>query len=95
MAFDYPDLDLFHPEELDTEYAIQQVIAAETSALNVDPRITNSDGASYNANLGTKVYANSHGFLAGYNSSRYSMSCVVIGEQDGDMQRDYSYCVGR
>jgi PmbA protein len=95
MAFDFPDLDLFHPAELDTEYAIKQVIVAETNALNVDPRITNSDGASYNANLGTKVYGNSHGFIAGYNSSRYSMSCVVIGEQDGDMQRDYSYTVGR
>jgi PmbA protein len=95
MAFEFPDLDLFHPVELDTELAIQQVIATETSALNVDPRITNSDGASYNANLGTKVYGNSHGLLAGYNSSRYSMSCVVIGEQDGEMQRDYSYSVGR
>ncbi|MFT6133332.1 MAG: PmbA protein [Shewanella sp.] len=95
MAFNYPDLDLFHPVELDTEYAIQQVIAAETSALDVDQRITNSDGASYNANLGTKVYGNSHGLNVGYNSSRYSMSCVVIGEQDGDMQRDYSYTVGR
>lgn len=95
MAFNYPDLDLFHPVDLDTDYAIEQVIAAETSALDVDPRITNSDGASYNANLGTKVYGNSHGINAGYNSSRYSMSCVVIGEQDGDMQRDYSYTVAR
>ncbi|WP_299072334.1 metalloprotease PmbA [uncultured Paraglaciecola sp.] len=95
MAFEYPDLDLFHPIELDTEQAIQQVIAAEASALDVDSRITNSDGASYNANLGAKVYGNSHGMLAGYNSSRYNMSCVVIGEQDGDMQRDYSYSVSR
>ncbi|MGJ8680132.1 metalloprotease PmbA [Paraglaciecola sp.] len=95
MAFDYPDLDLFHPTELDTELAIQQVIAAEASALDVDPRINNSDGASYNANIGTKVYGNSHGFNAGYNSSRYSLSCVVIGEQDGDMQRDYAYSVNR
>lgn len=95
MATDIPDLDLYHPVELDTEWAIKQVIEAETSALNIDPRITNSDGASYNANLGTKVYGNSHGFNAGYNSSRYSLSCVVIGEQNGDMQRDYSYTVGR
>ncbi|MCF2947349.1 metalloprotease PmbA [Paraglaciecola aquimarina] len=95
MAYDYPDLALYHPIELDTELAIKQVIAAETSALNVDPRISNSDGASYNANIGTKVYGNSHGFNAGYNSSRYSLSCVVIGEQDGDMQRDYAYSVNR
>ncbi|MGS2721175.1 metalloprotease PmbA [Paraglaciecola aestuariivivens] len=95
LASTIPDLDLFHPVELDTEQAIAKVIAAETSALAHDPRITNSDGASYNANLGTKVYGNTHGFNAGYNSSRYSLSCVVIGEQDGDMQRDYSYTVSR
>jgi PmbA protein len=95
MAFDHPDLDLHHPIELDTDKAIEQVIAAETAALDVDPRITNSDGASYNANVGTKVYGNSHGLNVGYNSSRYSLSCVVIGEQDGDMQRDYSYTIDR
>ena len=95
MAFEPQDLDLYHPIELDTDFAIEQVIKAETAALAFDPRITNSDGASYNANLGTKVYGNSHGLNVGYNSSRYSMSCVVIGEQDGDMQRDYSYTVGR
>jgi PmbA protein len=95
MAFDYPELELYHPQELDTEHAIKQVIAAEEAALNVDKRITNSDGASYNANIGTKVYGNSHGLNAGYHSSRYSISCVVIGEQNGDMQRDYSYSVNR
>lgn len=95
MAFDFPDLDLYHPVELDTELAIQQVIASETAALDFDPRVTNSDGASYNANIGTKVYGNSHGFSAGYHSSRYSLSCVMIGEQDGDMQRDYAYGVNR
>ncbi|MBN27487.1 MAG: metalloprotease PmbA [Alteromonadaceae bacterium] len=95
MAFEPQDLDLYHPVELNTDFAIEQVIKAETAALGCDPRITNSDGASYNANLGTKVYGNSHGLNVGYNSSRYSMSCVVIGEQDGDMQRDYSYTVDR
>ena len=91
MAFDYPDLDLYHPQELDTEKAIEQAVAAETAALESDNRITNSDGASYNANLGAKVYGNTHGMNAGYPSSRYSLSCVVIGEENGDMQRDYSY----
>lgn len=95
MATDIPDLDLYHPEELDTEKAIELAIAAETAALESDARIVNSDGASYNANLGVRVYGNSHGFSGGYPSSRYSLSCVVIGEQDGDMQRDYSYTLSR
>lgn len=95
MAHGFPNLDLYHPIELDTQLGIEQAIAAEHSALSQDPRITNSDGASYNANIGMKVYGNSHGFIGGYPSSRYSLSCVVIGEQNGDMQRDYSYTVNR
>lgn len=95
MAYDYPDLDLYHPIELDTQKGIALALEAETAALQYDKRITNSDGASYNANIGLKVYGNSHGFIGGYTSSRYSLSCVVIAEQDGDMQRDYSYTVSR
>ncbi|GAA6184441.1 MULTISPECIES: metalloprotease PmbA [Aliiglaciecola] len=95
MAYDYPNLDMYHPIELDTQHGIQQAILAEEAALGFDPRITNSDGASYNANIGMKVYGNSHGFIGGYPSSRYSLSCVVIGEDNGDMQRDYSYTVNR
>lgn len=95
MAYGYPDLDLYHPIELDTQQGIELATAAEVAALNHDPRITNSDGASYNANIGLKVYGNSHGFMGGYPSSRYSLSCVVIGEENGDMQRDYSYTVSR
>lgn len=95
LAYDYPDLDLYHPIELDTQLGIEQAVAAEEAALSFDPRITNSDGASYNANIGMKVYGNSHGFIGGYPSSRYTLSCVVIGENDGDMQRDYSYTISR
>jgi len=95
MATDIPDLNLYHPQALDTQAGIEDAIVAETAALEADERIVNSDGASYNANLGVKVYGNSHGFNAGYPSSRYSLSCVVIGEQDGEMQRDYSYTVSR
>ncbi len=63
--------------------------------MDYDSRITNSDGASYNANLGMRVYGNTHGINAGYPSSRYSLSCMVIGAQDDDMQRDYAYTVSR
>lgn len=95
MASEFPDLDLYHPIELDTQLGIEMATAAEESALSYDSKITNSDGASYNANIGLKVYGNSHGFNAGYPSSRYSLSCIVIGELDGEMQRDYSYTVNR
>lgn len=95
MAFESEDLDLYHPEPLDTQKGIDLAIQTEAAALDVDARITNSEGASYNANLGLKVYGNSHGMNQGYPSSRYSLSCILIGEQAGDMQRDYSYTVSR
>ncbi len=95
MIKDDMDLDLYHPDHPDTEAAINIAIEAETVALDTDSRINNSDGASYNANIGVKVYGNSHGVLVGYPSSRYSLSCVMIAEQDGDMQRDYAYTVSR
>ena len=95
MATEFPDLELYHPQPLDTEQGIAMAIEAEAAALAYDPRITNSDGASYNANLGLRVYGNTHGINAGYPSSRYSLSCMVIGAQDNDMQRDYAYTVSR
>jgi PmbA protein len=95
MATDFPDLDLYHPTELDPEEAIRQVVESEKSALEFDDRIVNSDGASYSANMGFRVYGNTHGLVAGYPSSRYSLSCVVIGQENDDMQRDYSYTVSR
>ncbi|MCF1429016.1 MAG: metalloprotease PmbA [Shewanella sp.] len=96
MATEFPELDLYHPETLLPETLAELAIVAEEAALSTDPRITNSDGASANGHTGIKVYGNSHGFLNGYCSSRYSLSCVVIGEDDqGNMQRDYDYTVSR
>lgn len=95
MVTSVPDLDLYHPQELDAEAGIKLAQETETIAIDSDPRINNSDGASYNANLGVKVYGNTHGVNVGYPSSRYSLSAVLIAEQDGDMQRDYAYTVAR
>ncbi len=44
---------------------------------------------------GVRAYANTHGFLASYPKSSHSLSCVVVGEQDGGMERDYWYTAAR
>lgn len=90
-----PDLNLFHPHEVDTAEAIATCARAEQAAYDTDPRIVNSEGASFSSHQGLKVYGNSHGQLVGYPSSRHSLSCVMIGKTEQDMQRDYSYCVHR
>lgn len=96
MVKEVPDLDLFHPDAPDPDYAAQVAIAAEKEALNYSDAIKQSDGASYDSHYGVKVYGNSHGLLASYASSRHSTSCCVIGVgQNGEMERDYSYTVAR
>ncbi|UJF19578.1 metalloprotease PmbA [Vibrio sp. SS-MA-C1-2] len=96
MATDIPDLDLFHPSELNPDAGAELAIAAERAALDFDPRIKQSDGASFDSHYGVKVYGNSHGMLASFASSRHSLSsCVIATGQDGVMERDYSYTVSR
>lgn len=95
MATEFPDLDLYHPQTLDAEYALEQALLCENAGLEQSELIVNSDGASYNANIGVKVYGNTHGINSGYPSTRYSLSCVLIAQKDEDMQRDYAYTVSR
>jgi PmbA protein len=90
LATDFPDLDLWHPEPLDAQAAIDRALRCEQAGLD-HPQVRNSEGASFNAGLGLSVYGNSHGFVGRSAGTRYGQSCVLLaGEGDG-MQRDYSY----
>ncbi|WP_414931530.1 metalloprotease PmbA [Vibrio europaeus] len=96
MVQEVPELDLFHPDTPDPDYAAKVAIAAEQQALSYSDKIKQSDGASYDSHYGLKVYGNSHGLLTSYASSRHSTSCCVIGQgNNGEMERDYSYTVAR
>lgn len=95
LEFNPQDLDLYHPQSLTTEQAIEIATEAEITALNSDSKVTNSDGANFASFEGFKVYGNSHGQLVGYPSTRHSLSCMMIASDGDDMQRDYSYTVSR
>lgn len=95
LAFEAPDLDLYHPWEIDADRAIELAAQAEQAALQADKRITNTEGGSFNSHVGIKVFGNSHGMLQSYCSSRHSLSSCVIAEQNGEMERDYAYTIGR
>ena len=95
MATNFPDLSLHHPWDIAVEDALDIAKRCETAALEVDPRISNSEGASVYTQSGAFAYANSHGFIGGYPSSRHSISCSVIAEADDSMQRDYWYSSSR
>ena len=96
MAVEMPDLDLYHPWNISVEAAIEIAKQCEATAMDVDrKRITNSEGAGVSNSEGVFAYANSHGFVGGYPSSRHSISCSVIAEDNGAMQRDYWYSNAR
>lgn len=95
MSSELPELDLYHPWSITPEQAIERALECEAAAFAADPRIKNADGTSLNSHQGCRVYGNSHGFIGGYASTRHSLSCVMIAEGEGQMQRDYWYDVSR
>jgi len=96
MATELPDLDLYHHWQLSVDDAVEIAKNCESAAMDVDKkRITNSEGAGVSNSESIFAYANSHGFVGGYASSRYSISCSVIAEDSGNMQRDYWYTSAR
>ena len=93
------DLDLFHPWPIVAEQAVEIAQRCEAAALEVDRRITNSDGAGVSVQQSHFIMANSRGFRGGYASSRHSLSVAPIASLPGkggdDMQRDAWYKIGR
>lgn len=95
MARELPDLDLSHPWDIDAPAAIELAKRCEAAGLAVDPRIRNSEGASVATHQRLRVFGNSHGFIGGYPSTSHTVSCVVLGQAEGEMQRDYWYTAAR
>lgn len=91
MADQKLELDLHHPWQNSVAELVEMAVACENAALQTSELISNSEGASVNSYAGSVVYANSHGFLSKSLGSQHSVSCSVIGEQAGAMQRDYWY----
>lgn len=92
-----PAMDLYDPAvgAVTPEQATAWCQAAEAAARDADPRITNSEGAEFDAGTHAVVYAASNGFHGRYRSSSCSLSCVPVAAQNGQMERDHWYSVQR
>jgi PmbA protein len=95
LAAEPPGLDLFHPWAISTEEAIELARRCEAAAFRVSPKIRNSEGATVSAQHSQFVAANSLGFIGGYPGSRHWLSCSVIAQDKGLMQRDDWYAASR
>jgi PmbA protein len=85
------DLHLYYDDvySLPGPERIEQARRAEAAALAADPRITNSQGGSFDAATGYKVLANSRGFVGSSRSSYAGVSAsAVVTDTSGTMQRD-------
>ena len=95
LAKNAKDLDLFHPWTLSTEEAIALATRCEDAAFATAPVIKNSEGATVSTQQSQFVLANSLGFRGGFPGSRHYLSCAVIAEEKGLMQRDDWYSASR
>jgi PmbA protein len=85
------DLHLYYDDvySLSGQERIEWARRAEAAALAADPRITNSDGGSFDAATGRKVLANSRGFVGGYSTSYAGVAAAPLAvDANGQMQRD-------
>ncbi len=95
MCAHVPDLDLDHRWDIDAAKAIQMAIECESAGLEFDRCIKNSEGATVATNRGVRAYGNTHGFVGSFSRTSHSITCVLLGERDGEMQRDYYYSAAR
>lgn len=85
------DLHLYYDDvhSLPGPERIEWARRAEAAALAADPRITNSDGGSFDSTTGCRVLANSRGFVGSYRTSYAGVSAAPLAvDAKGAMQRD-------
>jgi PmbA protein len=93
-----PDLKLSDPAvaALSADEKIAQALRCEQSAFDLDPRITNSDGASFGTDVSTLVLLNSRGFSGSYESSYASLAIEVMADDaDGKKRNDHWFSIER
>ena len=89
------DCDINFPKEFTTDELIDLTVECEKYALNYDSKIKNSEGCEYAYSQSNNLILNSHGAAGSYSSTSYTLSCVVIAEDNNLKERDYSYTTRR
>ena len=91
-GFDADSLELHDPTlfDHDPEELVARAREAERAARGFDPRITNSEGASFTRQTGATFLANSRGFSGAYRASSCSLGVSVLADDaDHKKRRDY------
>lgn len=86
-------LKLFDPEisRISTDKKVQMARECEEAGFAFDPRIKNSDGASFFDHEGSFTLFTSGGFHGTYSGTACGLSASLLGEENGVKQTDYWY----
>jgi PmbA protein len=98
MARSLPDLDLWDESVLsiDVGEAMKWAKAGEAAALKFDPRVTNSEGASFGRAVGAVAFASSAGFSGAYRGSNVSFVVEpVCDDAEGKKRKGFHYTTCR
>ncbi|MFO1243170.1 MAG: TldD/PmbA family protein [Rickettsiales bacterium] len=85
-----PELDLLDSREPSADWLLEQAKIAEETALETRG-VTNSKGADAGYGRSEFTLATSHGLLASYAGSHFSISAEIVAGSGEDMHRDYDY----
>ena len=93
----FPDLGTFDPAggNIDAAEAKARALEGESAARAFDPRITNSEGATFSRQAGGFAVVLSSGFRGGYRGSYSSLSVVPVAEDEGGKKRRGYYWTAR
>jgi PmbA protein len=93
----HADLHLFDPAcgAVTAGQAVERCKRAEGAARGYDPRITNSEGATFGRTAGTFALATSNGFRGGYSGSYASLSVQPVANDAGGKNRTAGYWTAR
>jgi PmbA protein len=93
MAREIPDLDLWDDEvvAIDVREAMARARRAEAAALAADPKVTNSEGASFGRVMGASAFATSAGFAGSYRGTNASLVVEPICDDAEGKKRNGNY----
>ncbi len=85
----FPALDLYDPSggEITAEQAVALAQRGEAAAREADPRITNSEGATFSRTAGAFGLVLSSGFSGGYATSYASLVVTPVADDEGGKKR--------
>ncbi len=86
LARNLPELELYDAEvaDVDAAWALRQAIAGEAAARKHDPKVTNSEGATWSRALAATAFATSGGFVGGYRGSYASLVVEPLCDDNSD-----------